>query len=175
MICARGALCAGGLTVSRVPRVGTIGAVGSRCLRSRDHRRKAGVRPVAVSGLRTRRRLLGRKSPSQSRGHAAAAGLPASARYPSLVQGIGGRPRASGARAFQACRPFRRHAHEQYVAQHRPLDLRALGFLRARARSSGGESTPFAELLGSCHSPWPDAHHGCARATLAHLKRRARS
>jgi hypothetical protein len=61
MICARGALCAGGLTVSRVRPVGIIGAVGSRCLRSRDYRQKAGVRPVAKRGLRTRRRPLPRK------------------------------------------------------------------------------------------------------------------
>jgi hypothetical protein len=80
MICARRALCAGGLTASRVRRVGTIAAVGSRCLRSRDHRQKVGVRRVAERGLRTRKRLLRRKWLLGSRPHAAAGGLSSSAR-----------------------------------------------------------------------------------------------
>jgi len=138
MICARGALRAGGLTVSRVRRLGTIDAVGSRCLRSRDYRQKAGVRPVAKRGLRTRRRLPW-----------------------------------SGARAFTPYRPLRRsygHAHEQNIAWHRAFDMGGLAFLRARARGPGGGATPLAEPLGSCRSAWPDANHGSATTTLAHLK-----
>jgi hypothetical protein len=160
--------------VSRVRPVGIIGAVGCRCSRSRDYPRKAGERPVAARELRTRRRPIWRKQLSRSRPRAAAAGLPSSARYPLHGQVAGGRPSGAGrARAFTACRPVSGrygHAHEQNLARHRPLDLGGLAFLRARARSPGGGLTLFTELLGSCHSPWPDADHGSARATLAHLK-----
>jgi hypothetical protein len=177
MICARAALRAGGLTVSRVRPVDTIGAVGFQCLRSRDYPQKAGVRPVAERRLRTRRRLLLRKHLSRSRPRAAAAGLPSSARYLRHWHGAGGRTSgAGGARAFTVCRPLSGsygHAHEQNVARHRPLDLRGLAFLRARARGPGGGPTPFAEPLGSCNSPWADAHRGSARTALAHLKMRA--
>ena len=174
MICARGALFAAGPMVSRVRPVGIIGAVGSRCLRSRGYPKKAGVRPVAERELRTRRRLFWRKHLSRWRPRAAAAGITSGVRYPLNGHGAGGRPSgASGARAFTACRPPRGspgYAHDQNIAWHRPLDLGSLASLRARARSPGGGPTPFAELLGSCHGPWPDADHSSARATLARLK-----
>jgi hypothetical protein len=168
MICARGALCAAGLTVLRVRRVGTIGAVAFRYLRLRDHRQKVGVRPDAERELRTRRRLLRRKYLSRSRPHAAAAEPPSSALYRHGAGG--GSSGAGGARTGTGWRRYRGsygHAHEQTMARHRPLGLRGLAFLRARAESPGGQPNSFAELLGSCHSPWTDANHGSATAPLA--------
>jgi hypothetical protein len=174
MICARGALRAGGRTVSPVRQVGTIGAVGFRCLRSRHYRQRAGVRRGAERELRTRRRLRRTKYLSRSRPHAAAAGRPSSAGYPLPGQGADGRSTGEGGvRAFTACRLLGGsygHAHEKNMARHRPLDLGGLAFLRARARSPGGGPSPIAERLGACHSPWTDANHGSATATLADLK-----
>jgi len=169
MICARGVPRAVGPTVSRVRPVGIIDAVGFRCLRSRDHRQKARVRPAAERELRMPRRLPWKKYPLRSRPQAVAGGPSSSARHPVPGHGDRGRSRSAGARAFPTSHLLRGsydYAHEHNIAGHRPLDLGGAAFLRACPRSPGRGPGPFAQLLGVCDSPWPDADHGGARATI---------